>query len=204
LREVWFVCHGFGQLASYFVKHFAPLDDGTRLIVAPEALSRFYLGETDGRGSRDARVGATWMTREDRLAEIADYVSYLDAVHDRVIAEVGDRAIRKVALGFSQGAATAARWVALGRSRVDELVLWASALPPELGSAGHLGQLREVHLTLVLGTRDEFATAERLAVEEARLRDLGLSFRVVRFEGGHQLHAGTLVAIAGTDTGSRA
>jgi predicted esterase len=204
LREVWFVCHGFGQLASHFVRHFAPLDDGTRVIVAPEALSRFYLGETDGRGSRNARVGATWMTREDRLAEIADYVGYLDAIHDRVIAEVGDRAIRKVALGFSQGAATAARWVALGRSRVAELVLWAGALPPELGSAGDLRQLREVRLTVVLGTRDDFASAERLGEEETRLRELGLPFRVVRFDGGHQLDAATLVAIAGTQTGSSA
>ncbi len=42
-RELWFVCHGYGQLAERFLRQFAPLDDGTRLIVAPEALSRFYL-----------------------------------------------------------------------------------------------------------------------------------------------------------------
>jgi len=44
-REVWFVLHGYGQLAARFLRHFEPLDDGTRLMVAPEALSRFYLGE---------------------------------------------------------------------------------------------------------------------------------------------------------------
>ncbi|MFL5521990.1 MAG: hypothetical protein ACJ8B6_13695, partial [Gemmatimonadales bacterium] len=35
-RELWFVCHGYGQLAGRFLRQFAPLDDGTRLIVAPE------------------------------------------------------------------------------------------------------------------------------------------------------------------------
>ena len=46
----------------------APLDDGSRLIVAPEALSRFYLGEVSQRPASERRVGASWMTREDRPA----------------------------------------------------------------------------------------------------------------------------------------
>src|SRR5207245_2948078 len=46
-REIWFVLHGYGQLASSFIRAFAPLDDGTRLIVAPEALNRFYLVNVD-------------------------------------------------------------------------------------------------------------------------------------------------------------
>lgn len=37
-REVWFVLHGYGQLADRFLRHFDPIDDGTRLIVAPEGL----------------------------------------------------------------------------------------------------------------------------------------------------------------------
>src|SRR5438270_687393 len=43
LEEVWIVCHGMGQLGAYFIKNFIPIDNGRRLIVAPEALSRFYL-----------------------------------------------------------------------------------------------------------------------------------------------------------------
>src|SRR5919107_1722168 len=42
-RELWVVVHGYGQLARRFIEWFAPLDDGTRLVIAPEALSRFYL-----------------------------------------------------------------------------------------------------------------------------------------------------------------
>ena len=73
-RRVWFVAHGYGQLAAYFIRHFAPLTaaDPHLVVVAPEGLSRFYLNGTGGR------VGATWMTKEDRLAEIEDYVAYLN------------------------------------------------------------------------------------------------------------------------------
>ena len=42
-RELWYVCHGFGQLARRFIRHFAPLDDGTRMVVAPEGHNRYYL-----------------------------------------------------------------------------------------------------------------------------------------------------------------
>ncbi len=80
--EIWFVCHGYGQLAARFLKRFEPITEGARLVVAPEGLSRFYVGSGE---RRDQPVGATWMTREDRLHEIADYVKYLDAVYADVL-----------------------------------------------------------------------------------------------------------------------
>ena len=79
VRELWYVLHGYGQLAAPFLEEFRAIDDGTRLIVAPEALSRFYEGDAKSRLHKDARVGASWMTREDREAEIADYLGYLDS-----------------------------------------------------------------------------------------------------------------------------
>src|SRR5207249_11468139 len=118
VAEVWFVCHGYGQLAGRFIRYFAALDDGTRLIVAPEALARFYLGEVTGP-SANRKIGASWMTREDRLTEIDDYVRYLDALFQEVLRRLEPRAPRVTALGFSQGAATVSRWATLGKSRVD-------------------------------------------------------------------------------------
>ena len=52
--EVWFACHGYGQLAGRFLEKLRALDDGTRYLVAPEGLSRFYLSES----STERRVGA--------------------------------------------------------------------------------------------------------------------------------------------------
>ena len=46
-RSVWLAVHGYGQLAGYFARHFAPHAEG-RLVVAPEALSRFYVGRAEG------------------------------------------------------------------------------------------------------------------------------------------------------------
>ncbi|WP_261990367.1 hypothetical protein [Hymenobacter sp. BT188] len=43
-RHIWFVCHGYGQLAAYFIRHFAVLTEANdTVIIAPEGLSRFYL-----------------------------------------------------------------------------------------------------------------------------------------------------------------
>ncbi len=193
-REVWLALHGHGQLAAVFLKGFVPLDDGTRYVVAPEALSRFYL---DGRGGMapDPKVGATWMTREDRLAEIQDYLGYLDALYAQVIGLVPPGA-RVTLLGFSQGVATAARWACRGRARLDRLVLWAGQLPPELGEERDVAALREVRIVRVVGTRDEFATPKILAAEEARFRALGLEATLVRFDGGHRLDDGALRDLA--------
>ena len=94
---------------------FAPSTTARGSIVAPEALSRFYDGDMQARMHRDAKVGASWMTREDRLSEIADYIAYLDAVHESILARLGGaRRLPVTVLGFSQGGATAARWVASG------------------------------------------------------------------------------------------
>src|SRR5437762_7802629 len=137
--ELWFVCHGYGQLASRFLERFRALESPRRCIVAPEGLSRFYLTES----ATERRVGASWMTREDRLHEIDDYVRYLDALYSHV----APGAARVTALGFSQGTATVCRWAALGSVRIDRLVLWGGEVPPDLD----LKRLRVPSLTLEIG-----------------------------------------------------
>lgn len=194
VREVWFVLHGFGQLAGLFIRDFAPITDSARLVVAPEALSRFYLDPGGGR-SPQARVGATWMTREERLVEIGDYVGYLDTLYDHVLGLVPRAGARVVALGFSQGVATAARWACRGRARLDHLVLWAGTLPPELGH-DDVAPLRAMRVTRVVGEGDEFAGADLVAAEEARVAALGLAAPLLRFAGGHELNADVLLRLA--------
>jgi predicted esterase len=195
-RDVWFVLHGYAQLAARFVRHFDALDDGTRLVVAPEGLSRFYSERTPDAPGAPSRVGATWMTREDRESEISDYVFYLDQLYERVFERVPRESARVTVLGFSQGAATASRWVALGTARVDRLVCWGGALAHDL-PLGHGGSwLRGARLVLVAGSDDSLATPEAVRGEEERLRAHGVPFAVRRFAGGHQIHASTLLALA--------
>lgn len=190
--EVWFVCHGYAQLARYFLRAFNPLDDGSRLIVAPEALNRYYFETAPGMHPPDARVAATWMTREERDHEIADYVAYLDALHARVTGDVRRACI--VALGFSQGAATVSRWAALGRARIHHVVLWSSGLAHDLGPRPDL--FRGAALTIAVGIDDPQLPLERVEREETRLRESGLDHTLFRYDGGHRVEAEALRAIA--------
>ena len=111
--EIWFVLHGYKQLARRFLRRFEALATDRRMLVAPEALSRFYVSPEPGRHGPRSVVGATWMTREDRLNEIEDYVAYLDGLAE----ELGAARHRMTVLGFSQGVATATRWVVRGAVR---------------------------------------------------------------------------------------
>ena len=185
-RERWVVLHGYGQLAERFAAHFAPLAEG-RVVVAPEALSRFYLTDDRGRHGPDSRVGATWMTREDRLVEIADYVRFLDAVCEDAFADVDGGAVPLHVLGFSQGAATACRWLEHGATSADRLVLWGGAVPPDVDLVGESSALRRTRLTLVVGAQDQYATPRVVAEQEERLRRHAVGFGSVSFDGRHAL-----------------
>lgn len=188
-REVWFVCHGYGQLAERFLRHFDPLVDGSRLVVAPEGLSRFYLGSGAGRNDK---IGASWMTREDRLNEIADYLRYLDALRAETFRALGREGVQVRLLGFSQGTATVSRWAVLGAVRPERMILWGGEVPPDLDLAAGADALRRVRLILVTGDQDEYITGKILARDEGRLREQGIPFETRRFSGGHELDAAML------------
>lgn len=188
---MWFVLHGYGQLAARFLRHFAPLDDGTRLIVAPEGLSRFYLTEDPA----ERRVGATWMTKEDRLAEIEDYVRYLDAVYEDCMRSINRAQIKITVLGFSQGATTACRWTALGASTIDRLIVWGGEVPPDVELP------RSVRVSLVYGSRDEYFTPKVITATETRLRAREVPYDLVPFDGGHEIDASVLKQVALTAGG---
>lgn len=195
-RELWYAVHGYGQLAGRFLRHLEPLADGTRLIVAPEGLSRFYLEHPGRAGSAATRVGATWMTREDRESEIADHVAYLDALHDRILSSLGGPPSSVHLLGFSQGVATITRWLSLGRVRADHLVLWAGRVPQDILPLGDDHPLRRARIDVVTGDEDEFATPAVLEEQRGLFAAAGLEPRMHRHPGGHRLDAATLRAIA--------
>jgi len=180
-RELWFVLHGYGQLAARFLSEFEPVSAPRRLIVAPEGLSRFYLGGTAGR------VGASWMTREGRAEEIGDYVGYLDALYARFVAGRAD--VRLGLLGFSQGTATAMRWAALGGPIAHRVILWGGGVPPDLAQEAVRGALAGARVDLVVGDTDKYFTEAKLDEEHARLRSLTDASRLLRYAGGHRLDA---------------
>jgi predicted esterase len=194
-QELWVVCHGYGQLAARFIRDFAHIATPERMIVAPEGLHRFYLDPPPAPAAQ-RRVGATWMTREDREADIADYVRYLDAVVESLTEDPQTRRIR--ALGFSQGSATVFRWAALGRTRIDELILWSGEVPPDVDMQPAAQRLRQTRITIVHGSADPLQSPD-LARRQLELLDAaGLSYRTLSFDGGHTLDRVLLAEIAET------
>jgi len=185
LEELWLVCHGYGQLAGRFAPVFAPLLDGMRLVVAPEGLSRFYVDR-----AQQQAMGASWMTREDRLHEIEDYLAYLDAVYAEVRRAVG-RDLPVTAFGFSQGVATATRWAARTSAPLRRLVVWGGSLPPEVDLAAFRGR----RVTVVCGERDELITAKVRRGDEERWRAAGVPVEVKLFDGGHEVPGDVLAGI---------
>jgi predicted esterase len=199
LGEVWFVCHGQGQLAARFLSRFLPLERSDRLFIAPEALSRYYLSaHKTGPHPPGTPVGATWMTSEDRESEIEDYVNYLDLLHDEVFSTVDRAKVRLWVLGFSQGVATVARWVARGRVGPDRVVLCAGVIPPEITAVDAARLSARSPLTIAVGNRDEFANAELVASQQARLGQLGVDHRSIRFDGGHEITPEVLTRLTET------
>lgn len=191
VQEVWFVCHGYGQLASFFIKHFKVLENSQRLIVAPEALSRFYL-ETP-----DRRVAATWMTKEDRINEIKDYVNYLDTLAKEILSKTQNISVKVTIFGFSQATATVCRWVAQGDIQPNHLILWAGRIPPELKLRNNKHIFKNAKLTFVIGDKDEYATPDIINEEKLQLEESGILFQFVSFTGGHQINTEVLKRISG-------
>jgi predicted esterase len=193
-EEVWYVLHGYKQLARRFIRRFEPIASGKRLIVAPEALSRFYVAAEQGRHGAASVVGATWMTREDREAEIRDYVAYLNRLSTHIDSIAGD--VPVTVLGFSQGVATATRWVVHGDVIPRRLLLWGDFSPPDLDLELAATRLTGVEVVMVRGDTDR-ALSPRLAQEEAaRLEGVGITYHTERYDGGHDIDEGKLRALA--------
>lgn len=195
VREIWLVVHGYAQLARDFVAAFEPIAAPERLIVAPEALSRFYTASERGTSHRQVAVGASWMTREDREAEVLDYVDYLDAVLARTRA-AAPNATRVVALGFSQGTATVSRWAVLGATAPDRLILWGGGPAEDLDPARVAERFAGMPIELVHGTNDRIVPLSVVEETAARFRARGAAMPLRTFDGGHRIDRDVLIEVA--------
>lgn len=190
---IWIVLHGYGQLAAEFAGSAQWSPRPRTSIVFPEALQRFYAGPPDSPHAT-APVGASWMTRDARLDDIADNHAYLDTLVAALLEHAPNATFG--VLGFSQGAATAARWAAERAARGEPLralVLWGALCPPDVDLSPK-APLGVTALRYVCGRKDRWVTAERLEGEWKRLAAAGRAYEVTTFDGGHRLDNASLPA----------
>ena len=103
--------------------------------------------------------------------------------------------MRTLVLGFSQGVATATRWLTRGRARADHLVLWAGGLPDDVDVARLVDPMRETRVTFVTGRQDDVVPAESIARSASRLEALGERYERMEFDGGHRLNRAILARL---------
>jgi predicted esterase len=150
-KHLLIVLHGYGQLAEYFIKKFEDISEDY-FIVAPEGMHRFYLKGSSGR------VGASWMTKEAREIDIKDNLNWLNELYFQINSE--KKFDKKIVLGFSQGGATAARWIN-ERKDITSFILWASVFPPDLLIGNEIINFEERSNHFVLGNEDEYFTPDQ-------------------------------------------
>jgi predicted esterase len=172
----WIVLHGYAQLAEDFIQAFEGLTSPSHFIVAPEGLNRFY---AKGFGGKSA---ANWMTSEDRLNEIQDYIHYLDNVYTQL--NLGSSKSKIIVLGFSQGVATASRWIHATRYHIGHFVVYAGEIATELQSPLS-DKLKNLPVIYVTGTKDKLIASDKQQ-QVYELMEM-LKATIITFDGGHEV-----------------
>ena len=189
ITDLWIVCHGYGQLAKTFLEEFQCLEKSGRLIVAPEGLSRFYWGGFTGP------IVSSWMTSGNRLDEIDDYCNWLDSIYEEFVKNLQSNG-RITLLGFSQGTATAMRWLHARQPRIDQLILWAGMTPEDISYLPLQDYFQNIEKHFVYGQEDKFITKERMDWQLQFLKAQQLDFDIIPFSGKHHLEDATLLRLS--------
>ena len=181
-KDVWIVIHGHRQLAKDFILKFEPLVSEGSVIYAPEGLMRLYVKGDSGN------VGASWMTREDRESDIKDYVNYLDRLFfDEIEPKAKLHGLKINTLGFSQGAATLSRWLALGKAKVDKAVFWCGSIAHDVDFS-KAENLKHTEIFQVFASNDPYYKSDFPDLQIQLLKNAGLQPKSYIFDGGHEIN----------------
>ena len=170
IEHVWVCLHGHGQPVADLAHQLQNFDTSERLLILPEALSRYPLL---GGEAESSRTGAAWFAPDSLLADLADLSTYLDALTAQILAACPPDTPLTV-LGCGHGAAAACRWLAGSGVPYVRLILVAPVFPAEIDRRATLVALPERPVLVVSTTTDTYsaeAAGEGLMQD---LRDVGL------------------------------
>lgn len=179
-KNVWLVCHGMGYLSRYFLKYFVDLNPEENYIIAPQAQSKYYVPP------KFKHVGASWLTKENTIAETQNVMRYFDAIFK---AEQIPEHLNVIFLGYSQGVSVALRYVARRQLTCSQIVMMSGGIPKELVATDFQFLDQKTKVSLIYGNNDEHLDEDRLILEKNRAFELfGHSdLRIVPFEGAHEV-----------------
>jgi len=192
VEQVWVVFHGYGQLARFFAKRLDILDPDKNLIIAPQGLAKFYL---DGRYDK---VGACWLTKEQREEGIRNQWAYLNKVLEAETNGLDWSAVQLHYLGFSQGVATMLRWAFHWQKPFATMLIWAGGIPLELENLPNRFIPDQAKIWAVIGEEDPFYSAENFNQQILKAqRVFGREIQTKVFKGKHEVKREVLAEILG-------
>ena len=186
---VWVVLHGYGMLSEFFIQKFKKLENKNTLILAPEALNRFYIDTNYGR------VGASWMTKDERQDDIKENIKYLNSLMDQIIKEIGHNRLKINVLGFSQGGATACRWLFKSGLKFENLIMWAGDIPKDTLTEENRLKWSNMNTHLVMGKKDELINEEMKAKFLKLVTDYKLDYKLTLYDGDHRIYPDVLMEL---------
>ncbi len=184
-KYVWICLHGYGQLAKYFIQRFEFLDPSIHLVIAPEGLNRFYF-----EGLNDRPV-ATWMTSEDRLDEIADFIGFLESLRKKIRWDKNEN-IKVIYFGFSQGVTTLLRWLVDAAPRADYMLLWAGGIADDILYDHRKDYFKQIEAHYFLGDGDPYFTLDRFDTIKAFFFQNEFDIKLHQFSGQHKVEESVL------------
>lgn len=178
-KKLLYVLHGYGQRAKFFIRKFYEMENKGYTIVAPEGLHRFYLEGTSGR------VGASWMTKDHRESDIENYLTFLNTLHHDLSSEQDWQEI--AVLGFSQGVATAFRWLATSDIKPAKFLICSGQVPPDVDLITKKKIFDSIEMTYFSGVNDPYRTEASVQEFYEAVASSKLSMELVNFEGAHEV-----------------
>ncbi|MEL6389746.1 MAG: dienelactone hydrolase family protein [Bacteroidota bacterium] len=187
-KYFWMVLHGSNMLCEQMLYKFSDFDPEEHFVIAPEALSRFYKDRFGGD------VLAAWMTRRDRLQEIADIATYLTALWEMHVSQVAS-SCRRIAMGFSQGGTMLYRWLHAAPISLDFTICYSGWIPEDIDLNQAKTDWADVAQLFTYGESDHLLTQERMTQVSDIIKRNQLNLTIEPYDGEHRVSRDQLYSL---------
>ena len=176
-QNIWFACHGIGQLSHYFLNNFLNIPKEKNYIIAPQAPSKYY------HSTQTKRVGACWLTKENTQLEQRNIFRYFDEILNQ------EKPVTpNIFIGFSQGVSVMLRYLVYKKLNVNDIVIMSGKITEEPKESDFDYLSKKTKVWLSYGLSDPLLNNKLLDVEINKSRQLfGKRLNIIAFDGKHEI-----------------
>ena len=99
-------------------------------------------------------------------------------------------------LGFSQGGATACRWIFSSKMKVDNLILWAGDIPKDALTEKNKNKWNSFNTHLVMGKQDRLINDKMKSKFLSLMLEYKLEYKLTEYEGDHRIFPDVMLKLA--------